>query len=219
MPRRVIAIGDVHGCADAFEGLLRLVQPKASDTVVVLGDCVDRGPDSRGVIEQVLALDDVCQVVPLLGNHEEMMLAAADRPPSEDSWLLTGGQETLDSYGVRSADELPHDHLLFTRTWRDYYETDTHFFAHGCYDPQLPLDEQEWGYMRWRSLRDGLPHAHESGKQAILGHTSQKNGEILDAGHLVCIDTYCCGGKWLTALETTTSRIWQVDPSGKPRAG
>lgn len=217
MPRRVIAIGDVHGCAGALKGLLALVDPAEDDTIVMLGDCIDRGPDSRGVIEQVQALDEVCHLVPILGNHEQMMLDAADRPPSEDSWLLTGGQETLDSYDVLAAADIPHEHLLFVRTWRDFFETETHFFAHGSYDPEFPLEEQEWGYMRWRSLRDGLPAAHQSGKQAILGHTSQKNGEILEAGYLTCIDTFCCGGKWLTALDTASGAIWQVDPAGRPR--
>ena len=56
-----------------------------------------------------------------------------------------------------------------------------------------------------------------SGKTAVVGHTSLKDGEVLDLGHLVCIDTYCWGGGWLTALETTTGQIWQVDREGRLR--
>ncbi len=62
-----------------------------------------------------------------------------------------------------------------------------------------------------------IPGPHESGKRAIVGHTSQKSGEILDLDHIVCIDTYCYGGRWLTALEVETGRLWQVDPHGHPR--
>lgn len=219
MPERLIAIGDIHGCADAFAAVLGLIEPAADDTLVVLGDVVDRGPASRRVVELMLDADDRCNLVPLLGNHEEMLLAAVDRPSTAISWLSCGGSDTLASYGVSSAQQLPREHLLYVRTWKDYYQTDSHFFAHGSYSPRVPLDEQEWGYERWQSLRDYIPEPHESGKTAIVGHTSQKNGEVLDVGHLVCIDTYCCGGKWLTALDVTNGLIWQVDAAGQPRAG
>jgi serine/threonine protein phosphatase 1 len=61
------------------------------------------------------------------------------------------------------------------------------------------------------------PGPHESGKTVIVGHTSQKSGEILDLGHLVCIDTYCHGGSWLTALEVTTGQVWQANRNGELR--
>lgn len=215
MAGRVIAIGDVHGCALALRAVVDAIDPAADDVLVILGDCIDRGPDSRGVIEQVIALGDRCQVVPILGNHEEMLLSAIDRPGTARMFLEYGGRETLESYGARQATDLPREHLLFIRTWRDFWETDTHFFAHGSYDPRVPLSRQEWGYQRWQSLSCPLPGRHVSGKTAILGHTSQKSGEILSAGHLVCIDTYCCGGKWLTAYEPATRRVWQADAAGR----
>ena len=71
---RIITIGDVHGCSVALRTLIEAIQPTPLDTLVFLGDYIDRGPDSRGVIEQVIALGERCQVVPLLGNHEEMLL-------------------------------------------------------------------------------------------------------------------------------------------------
>lgn len=219
MSQRVIAIGDIHGCADAFGSIMERIAPSPDDTVVVLGDIVDRGPQSREAVETMLSWADRTNIVPILGNHEEMLLAAVDRPSTASSWLLCGGQETLASYGVKTAAELPREHLLYLRTWGDCHQTDTHFFAHGSYDPAVPLQEQEWGYQRWQSLRHALPTPHQSGKTAIVGHTSQKDGEVLDAGYLVCIDTFCCGGKWLTALDTTTGERWQVDPRGKPRPG
>jgi serine/threonine protein phosphatase 1 len=61
------------------------------------------------------------------------------------------------------------------------------------------------------------PGPHESGKTVIVGHTSQKNGEILDLGHVKCIDTFCCGGGWLTALDVHTHEVWQADREGKMR--
>src|SRR5262245_37847694 len=76
VPSRTIAIGDVHGCSTALAALLDAIGPVESDTVVTLGDYIDRGPDSKGVIEQLIALEQRCRLVPLLGNHEEMILGA-----------------------------------------------------------------------------------------------------------------------------------------------
>src|SRR5262249_57774024 len=78
MTERTIAIGDIHGCSAALAALVRAIEPTESDTLVFLGDYIDRGPDSRGVVEQVIALGERCTVVPLLGNHEEVMLAALE---------------------------------------------------------------------------------------------------------------------------------------------
>ena len=76
MPGRTIAIGDIHGCSAALRALIAAIEPTADDTLVPLGDYVDRGPDSRGVIDAVLELEKRCRVVPLLGNHELMLLDA-----------------------------------------------------------------------------------------------------------------------------------------------
>ena len=218
MPPRVIAIGDVHGCAVALRAIVRQIEPQSDDTIVVLGDCVDRGPDSRGAIDELLALSQRCRLIPLLGNHEEMMLNYLDGRPQPDNWLQFGGNATLASYaGVGRDLDIPPEHLDFIRSWGDYWETDEHFFVHGGYHPEQPFAGQRWHFWRWHSLRDSIPGPHVSGKKAIVGHTSQKSGEILDVGHLSCIDTYCWGGGWLTAIEPATGRIWQVDRLGQPR--
>src|SRR4051812_30312448 len=80
MAGRTIAIGDVHGCLRALAALLDAIGPDWEDTLVPLGDYIDRGPDSRGVLDQLLALAKRCRLVPLLGNHEEMLIAAVQGP-------------------------------------------------------------------------------------------------------------------------------------------
>jgi serine/threonine protein phosphatase 1 len=219
MPSRVIAIGDIHGCATALRSLVEAVRPTAEDTLIPLGDCVDRGPGSCQVIEELFRLREVCRLVPLLGNHEELMLNFLDGKPQPDNWLEVGGAATVESY--RGADgkmnPIPDIHVDFIRTWGDYFETKSHFFAHGSYEPDRSLAQQHWQTMRWQSLKYGIPEAHISGKTAIVGHTSQKSGEILDVGHLVCIDTFCWGGGWLTALDATSRQVWQVDREGRLR--
>lgn len=210
---RIIAVGDIHGCSTALKVLIEAIQPTPLDTLVFLGDYIDRGPDSRGVIEQVIRLSDQCQVVPLLGNHEEMMLGALE---GKGFWLTFGGKETLASYGTEN-DVIPAEHVQFLKRCRNYYETVSHFFVHAYYDPDRPLYEQLWNGLRWLSLpRNPVPHC--SGKIAIVGHTAQTSGEILDLGCVKCIDTFCHGGGWLTALDVVTGQVWQADERGRMRA-
>ena len=143
MPR-TIAIGDVHGCSPALEAILQAIDPQPDDTLVTLGDYVDRGPDSRGVIERLLAVAKRCRLIPILGNHEEMMLAVVDGQLPPDDWLRCGGQATVDSYGESEpgVPALPREQESFLRRCEPYYETDTHLLLHANYDPQLPLAEQ-----------------------------------------------------------------------------
>jgi serine/threonine protein phosphatase 1 len=221
MSERVIALGDVHGCAAALRTLVSAIEPRHSDTLVVLGDCVDRGPDSQGVIEQLLSLREVCRLVPILGNHEEMMLNFLDGRPQPDDWLVCGGAATVESYRGAGGQPvpIPAEHVDFVRTWIDCYQNETHFFAHASYKPERPLAEQHWQTLRWHSLKSGIPGPHASGKTAIVGHTSQKSGEILDLDYLICIDTFCWGGGWLTALDTVSGKVWQADRDGRLRNG
>jgi serine/threonine protein phosphatase 1 len=218
MSSRVIAIGDVHGCADALRLLIEKIDVQPDDTIIPLGDCIDRGPKSKQVIDDLLALSGRCQLVPILGNHEEMMLGYLEGRIQEDDWLECGGAATLASYETAQPTvDVPKEHIEFIRSWHDYYETSSHFFVHASYEPQRPLHEQHWRSLRWHSLRSSVPAMHTSGRTAIVGHTSQKDGEILDLGYLTCIDTYCWGGGWLTALDATTGQVWQADRNGRLR--
>ncbi|GIW86787.1 MAG: serine/threonine protein phosphatase [Isosphaeraceae bacterium] len=212
---RVIAIGDIHGYPAALDAVLRALEPTPADTLVFLGDYADRGPDSRGVLERLIELRRRLPIVTILGNHDEMLLAARTHPRILADWLDFGGDATLRSYGVDHAQDLPAEHVEMLSSCVDFYATDRYLFAHGSYDPELPLEEQPWNLLRWESIRDGPPAAHSSGRTAILGHTSQKDGQILDLGHLVCIDTYAYGGGWLTAYEPQTGRTWQADRQGR----
>ena len=217
MPDRLIAIGDIHGCLDALDAILGAIDPGPSDTIVTLGDLIDRGPDSKGVILRLLDLSGRCRVVPILGNHDEMLLDTILDPRKARYWLACGGDATLRSYGVATAAEIPQEHLRFLDSSLDYHEADDHFFTHGSYEPRRPLDQQPAVTLRWEGLRDDPPAPHESGKTAVVGHTSQKSGEILDLGHVIGIDTYCYGGGWLTALEVRSGQLWQADRDGRLR--
>jgi len=217
---RTIAISDIHGCAAALKRLLDELKPQSDDTIVMLGDAIDRGSDSRNVVERLITLAERCHLVTILGNHEQMLLDAIEGLIPLQDWLMHGGAETLDSYGKGAAlAEVPEAHVEFIRCWGDYHETTTHFFAHGNYLAKMPLSKQPWEEMRWRSLHFFKPGPHTSGKIAVLGHTPNKQGEVVDNGHLVRIDTYCYGGGWLTAYEPATGEIWQANRLGELRGG
>jgi len=220
MPGRIVAIADVHGCSEALAAVMGAVNPRPDDTVVALGDYIDRGPDSRGVIEQLIHLASRCKLVPILGNHDEMLLnIVSGHQYLLDDWLVFGGDATLASYECQMPQEIPPWHLDFLRQCRSWFETKKHFFVHASYDAARPLKKQSLDLLRWESIRDRLPSPHRSRKVAIVGHTSQKNGEILDLGYLKCVDTYVYGDGWLTALEVNTGQVWQADKEGRMRPG
>ena len=146
---RTIAVGDVHGCSAALAALVRAFDPTALDTLVFLGDYIDRGPDSRGVLDRLIDLGRRCRLVPLLGNHDQMLLdVRLGKYPI--SWLLDiGGTTTLDSYGPgRDLDLIPGEHYEYLEGCLDFHETDTHIFVHANYFPDLPMGEQPVGMLR-----------------------------------------------------------------------
>ena len=101
---------------------------------------------------------------------------------------------------------------------RSYYETASHLFVHAGFVPELAMPEQPGLALRWRVTDAAAAVPHRSGKLAVVGHTPQPSGEVLDLGFLVCIDTNCARGGWLTALDVGTGRVWQADRAGRLRA-
>jgi serine/threonine protein phosphatase 1 len=224
MAGRTIAVGDIHGCSAALAALIDGIQPGPEDTVVTVGDYIDRGPDSRGVLNRLIALSGRCRLIPLLGNHEEMLLDALRDIACLKKWLTCGGADTLRSYGWTPggprralASVIPESHRTFLAGCRLFHETATHLFLHAGFVPELPMGQQPALALRWRVTDAKSAVPHHSGKVAVVGHTPQSTGEVLDLGFLVCIDTNCVRGGWLTALDTSTGRFWQADCGGRLR--
>jgi len=215
---RTIAIGDIHGCSMALRSLIEALAPRPEDTIVVLGDFIDYGPDTRGVVEELIDLSGRCDLVVLMGNHEEMLLAALESRSGLGYWLACGGEPTLDSYGYQpGGDLIPEAHARFIRGCRDYYEAETHIFAHANYDHRLPMDRTGGTKLRWEILEPQRQCPHYSAKRVVVGHTPQVDGEVLDLGFLVCLDTDCSRGGWLSALDVGTGRVVQANERGKLR--
>ena len=212
---RLFAVGDVHGCSTALRTLIEAIDPRPEDTIVTLGDYIDWGPDSRGVIDLLIGLSDRCNLVPLLGNHEEMLLAALESGSELRSWLRFGGEETLNSYQYDGGQEMvPEGHVRFIRGCRDFHETPTHIFVHANYDDRMPMDRIGGTKLRWEHIDHEAQRPHFSGKTVVVGHTPQVGGEVLDLGFLICIDTDCSRGGWLTAVEARSRDTLQAHQAG-----
>jgi serine/threonine protein phosphatase 1 len=219
---RYLAIGDIHGYADVLRQLLEFVQPQPEDRIITLGDYVDRGPDSHGVLDQLIALHATGQLVALRGNHDVMMLKASQGGDDLQGWIYCGGRETLVSYGDTFAQgflgEVPDAHWKFLEEdCVDWYEIDTHFFVHAQVDPDAPLDDQPLYLLHWEPLFEARPHC--SGKIMVCGHTKQRSGLPRNWGCAVCIDTWVYGEGWLTCLDVKSGKWWQANRRGEQREG
>ncbi len=211
---RILALGDIHGCAIAFDALLEVVELRPDDTLITLGDYVDRGPDSRRVIEHLMELHQTHHLVPLMGNHEQMMLEARDSKNMRKMWLGFGGDATVASYGGLEAVPWSHWHFLEKKCLM-LWETETHFFVHAGSHPDRPLSDQPENCLLWDRFETAIPH--ESGKIMVCGHTSQKEGLPNNRGFAICIDTWACGSGWLTCLDVNERYIWQANKYGQTR--
>jgi serine/threonine protein phosphatase 1 len=215
MAGRILAVGDIHGCHRALATLLGVLALSSNDTVVFVGDAVDRGPSSKQVVDQILTLRDSCKVVFIMGNHEEMMRDAISGSGLFNQWLDVGGQATLDSYGG-SVDHIPPEHIRFLVTASPFWESDSDIFVHACLESDVALANQTSEFLRWKHL-GGSERPHVSGKRVVCGHTAQTDGVPLAFDGWVCIDTFPHGGKWLTCLDVESDHVVQASQNGDVR--
>jgi len=208
-----LAIGDIHGCDTALKTLLDGIQPSSEQHIITLGDYVDRGPDSKAVISELLKLKESHQYTHLMGNHEIQMIRALEAPHHMTRFLSAacGGQETLDNYGGRFED-IPEDHWNFITSAELYYESDTHIFVHAGLDPQLSMADQDPEVLYYQRFYEAKPHI--SGKPYLCGHTIQGD-EPTDLGFAICLDTCAYGGGWITAFDTESKVFYQANERGK----
>ena len=188
----LVAIGDIHGCAKTLDLLLQKVAPPEKDHIVFVGDYVDRGPDSRGVIDRLLELDKTHTCTFLRGNHEALMLTYLDGKDYR-LWQANGGLSTLESYTTSGREAfIPEEHVAFIRSTELFCETEDYFFVHAGLKPQLSIEENTRRFgedvLLWeRSHLHADRLAWE--KTVICGHTPQPRP--IDREHLIGIDTGC----------------------------
>ncbi len=218
---RTLAIGDIHGSYSALEALCKYVGFRDDDTIVTLGDYVDRGPNSKGVIDFLIELGKTQHLITLKGNHELMMENARNEEPELYFWLYNGGDAAMASFGVNDpraiAEEIPDQYWNFFKSCEPYYETKNHILVHAGLDPEADLTDQEENFTLWQRVFETKPH--KSGKTIVCGHTPQQEGYPLKLDHAICIDTHACRGGWLTCLDIDTGHYWQANEQGETREG
>lgn len=214
---RNLAIGDIHGCYRSLAALESFAKFRPEDRIITLGDYVDRGPDSRSVIQWLIDHASDGGLTPLRGNHELMMLAATRSKRHFKNWIACGGDMVLSSYGIETLADLPDSHLSFLDSrLRSHARTKSHFFVHANAYADISIDDQPDYMLYWESF--GNPAPHESGLTMVCGHTPQRSGQPLDIGHAVCIDTGACRRGWLTCLDVDARFCWQANESGDTRS-
>lgn len=189
----LIAIGDIHGCALTLDALLLELNPTPEDHLVFIGDYVDRGPDSKGVIDRLMILKDEFRCTFLRGNHEDLMLNFLDKG-EYDLWAVNGGIATQQSYGAfGEGATIPEDHVAFVRSTDRYLDTEDFFFVHAGILPgrtiaQSIADGNEQVFLWERSHLQADKLAWE--KTVVCGHTPTTHP--MNTEKLINIDTGCC---------------------------
>jgi serine/threonine protein phosphatase 1 len=191
--KRLYAVGDVHGRLDLLDTLLEQIRADLSErpievaAVVFLGDLIDRGPDSAGVVERLSALADFpSKFLFLLGNHEEMLLRVlAAEPGVAYDWLEFGGDTCVESYGLlpaalkamdeeqiarTMADAIPAAHVRFIEAFGDTFSFGDYLLVHAGIRPGVAIEDQQPHDLRW-IRRPFLSDAHDHGVMVVHGHT------------------------------------------------
>lgn len=226
---RKIAIGDIHGCAHTFKKLIEKVELGQRDELILLGDLIDRGPDSKGVLDEILRLRKKGQKVVLVkGNHEEMMLNAHIDFMVKNRWLNSGGRMALASFGGVNLDLSVVDPIYFSLLGEglDYYETDGFIFVHAGLNFGLEFPYEAVRDMRWiRDWHDEINYKWLGGRVIVHGHSPRTVDFIrqmqvdLPQKQVLDIDSGCCyvekaGMGVLTAYDATSDALFFQDYVG-----
>jgi len=200
---RIFIVGDIHGCLDMFKRLMDKIDwDHERDALIFLGDYIDRGKDSKGVVDYILAILEVSQhVYCLLGNHEKNFLdflAGGDL----SNFFLNGGDRTLTSYGVENEWKMdalvPVEHINFLESLLPWVELKDYYVVHAGFRPGVPLQNQTIDDLIW--IRDPfLRSEYDFGKRVIFGHTPFP--EPLLMRNKIGLDTGAVYGNKLTCLE------------------
>jgi serine/threonine protein phosphatase 1 len=226
---RVYAIGDIHGRLDLLDRLLDMIDEDdaargpARTELIFLGDLVDRGPDSVGVVERLMALRETRQVRYLMGNHEEVFLRAVGGDPRALRFLVRiGGRETLLSYGISEAEyrsldfeglmtllqqKVPPAHVSFLSAFETWIELGDYLFVHAGLRPGVAVEDQKTSDLCW-IREDFLLHRDSFGKMVVHGHSITE--DIDERPNRIGIDTGAFASGRLTAIGLEGDERWYL---------
>lgn len=192
MPR-YIAITDIHGELEKLENVLSKIETRPDDIFVFMGDYIDRGPDSKGVVEKIIEISESFKTICLIGSHEYALLHAEQDDYYNYLFWNYGGPATIKSYGGRFENIL-QTHGEFFKSLKFYHLTDDYLFVHAGINPKYKLEDQhetDFVYIRsaFYNSKHNLP------QKIIFGHT--EFDEPLIQNDKICIDLGC--GKYKDA--------------------
>ncbi len=209
---KTYVIGDIHGCYTSLENLLELIGD-TEDTVIFLGDYIDRGPDSKKVVSCLVQLKKkLPRVITLLGNHESMFLRYLNGRDRQ-FYLGNGGISTLESYGIdplhddATLDSIPDEHLAFFDSLLLNWEDEKNIYVHAGLQPGLHLSMQSAAWCLWAGDKF-IYSSCDFGKRVVFGHTVFK--EPLVKSEKIGIDTGAVYGGSLTCLVLPDEKIIRV---------
>ncbi len=217
-------IGDVHGCLPELASLVESLPLDRGDTVVFLGDYIDRGPDAKGVIDYLLELRkrDEQRTVFLRGNHEDMMLSFMGLSGNHgDAFLMNGGVATLASYGLaapearpgaadsqRLLEALPPDHVEFLLRLEPWYFFGGFLCVHAGINPGRSWEDQVGEELMW-IRHEFIVNPHTLPQTVLFGHTPMKE-VFFNLPYKIGLDTGLVYGNALSCLEVTGRTLYQI---------
>lgn len=199
--KRYIAFGDIHGMYDEFMQLWNSIDIQETDTLVFLGDYIDRGPKSKEVLDFLMNLPVNNEAIFLRGNHEDMMLKRLVYPKMAYCWIMNGGVEAMNSFGTEKIDTIPkkYDNWIENKTVLYYQPENTNIlFVHAGINPNFPIDEQSESEVLW-IREEFINYQGDFGVKVIHGHTPSMRG--IDIRHnRINVDTGSCFGGHISAV-------------------
>jgi len=217
MNNRLFAIGDIHGCFDSIKELIEnKIQLQKDDKLILLGDYIDRGDNSKKVIDFIMELQGKgFDVIPLLGNHEAMLLDAFEDQKNISLWTLNGGNETLKSFKVSSVKDIESKYIEFFKGLRYYYAFEDYLFVHAGFNDNVLNPFTDYYSMLWK-CKETYTNSLLSDKRIVHGHNpvsiAKCEERVLAKHRVINIDTGCIykdseGYGRLTAYDCNCQRI------------
>jgi serine/threonine protein phosphatase 1 len=220
MKKRLFAIGDIHGCFDALKNIIENgIKLKKNDRLILLGDYIDRGKQSKDVVDFIIELrSSGFNIVTLMGNHEVLLLDAIENEENLEIWIQNRGKETLLSFGIQSLKELDQKYIVFFKELAIVCVLDNFLFVHAGFNDNAEDPFTDYYNMLW-SRNTFYTHPLLKDKTIIHGHTpitvTQCQQLVTTRNQTINIDTGCVysdieGYGRLTALELYSYDLFSV---------
>lgn len=177
---RTLVIGDIHGCINTFRKLLyNVLHIDKDDRIVLLGDLIDRGPDSKSVVDEVIKLtEENYNIISIRGNHEQMLIDTSIIKDNFTLWKRNGGAKTIESFKITHINELSKEYLEFFKSMPSFVELENYILVHAGLNFEIDNPLEDKTSMMW-VRNNSIEKEKINGKRLIVGHTPQSIDDII----------------------------------------